>query len=89
MDIWGNSIETAYGVTENLFYPTIAFAADLNGDKGPNQIGKDVFNFVLTKGGIVPAGKDNGGAMCTSSANSGYAGFDCAAKVIKTNSTKY
>lgn len=89
MDIYGGNVETVFGVTENLVYPTLTFAVDLNGDKGPNQIGRDVFMFVLTEGGLVPAGKDNSSAKCYTGATGDYAGFDCAAKVLKTGSVQY
>lgn len=89
MDIYGADVETVFGVTENLSYPTLTFAVDLNGDKGPNQIGRDVFMFVLTESGLVPAGKDNSSARCYTGASGAYAGFDCAAKVLKTGSVQY
>lgn len=89
MDIYGESVESVFGVTENLSYPTLTFAVDINGDKGPNQIGRDVFMFVLTEGGLVPAGKDNSSAKCYAGATGDYAGFDCAAKVLKTGSVQY
>lgn len=89
MDVYGADVETVFGVTENLSYPTLTFAVDINGDKGPNQIGRDVFMFVLTEGGLVPAGKDNSSARCYTGATGAYAGFDCAAKVLKTGSVQY
>lgn len=89
MDIYGNNVESVFGVTENLIYPTLVFSVDVNGDKGPNQIGRDVFMFVLTDSGLVPAGKDNSSAKCYSGATGDSAGFDCAAKVLSTGSTQY
>ena len=89
MDIYGSNVETVFGVTENLSYPTLIFAVDLNGDRGPNQIGRDVFMFVLTENGLVPAGKDNSSARCYTGFSGAYAGFDCAAKVLKTGSVQY
>ena len=32
---------------------------DLNGDKQPNTYGKDIFEFLLTKDGLIPSGLDN------------------------------
>lgn len=89
MDVYGNSIETTFGVVENLIYPTLTFATDLNGDKGPNQLGKDVFTFVVVQNGLVPSGIDSGSSKCYNGATGSYAGYDCAAKVLKTGSTKY
>ncbi len=56
------------------------FLVDVNGEKGPNVYGRDIYFFVLVKGiGILPAGADNNSAMCIK----GGKGTDCAAKVIK------
>ncbi len=89
MDIYGGNIDSVFGVLDNVFYPTLTFFVDLNGNKGPNQIGKDVFAFVLTETGIVPAGKDNGASRCYNGASGGYSGFDCSSKVLKTGTTQY
>ena len=86
MDIYGNDAESVFGVTENLVYPTLTFAVDINGDKGPNKLGQDVFMFILTTNGLVPAGIDNSSANCFKGSTDTYAGYDCAAKVLKTNS---
>lgn len=32
--------------------------ADINGDKGPNKMGIDIFEFVITKYGLIPYGVD-------------------------------
>ncbi len=56
------------------------FAVDVNGSKGPNMYGRDIFFFGLIKGvGVLPAGNDNNSANCVK----GGHGIDCAAKVIK------
>ena len=89
MDIYGNDAESVFGVTENLVYPTLTFAVDINGDKGPNQLGQDVFMFILTTNGLVPAGIDNSSANCFKGSTDTYAGYDCAAEVLKTNSVQY
>ncbi len=67
----------------------MAFMVDINGAKAPNQIGKDVFAFVLTENGVVPAGKDTGSSKCYSGSTGTYAGYDCASKVLRTGSTQY
>ena len=57
------------------------FLVDVNGEKGPNVVGRDIYYFGLVKGlGILPAGIDNNSAMCTKSST----GADCAAKVVST-----
>lgn len=56
------------------------FLVDVNGEKGPNVYGRDIYFFLLVKGkGIIPAGNDNNSANCTKGSN----GMDCAARVIK------
>lgn len=62
------------------------FLVDVNGEKGPNVFGKDIFFFVLIKGeGIRPAGADNGSVNCKLSGT----GTDCAAKVINEKKIDY
>lgn len=62
------------------------FLVDVNGTKGPNKFGHDVFFFVLVKGkGILPAGIDNKSANCTKSGT----GIDCAAKVVNEKKIDY
>ncbi len=47
---------TVKGTSESLQYSMGHFIVDVNGDKGPNTSGKDVFRFWITKYGIVPIG---------------------------------
>lgn len=55
------------------------FVVDVNGFKGPNRFGNDMFFFCLVKGeGILPAGIDNNSADC----KKGGSGITCAAKVV-------
>ena len=55
------------------------FAVDVNGYRGPNRFGNDIFFFCLIKGeGIVPAGVDNNAEDC----KKGSDGITCAAKVV-------
>lgn len=62
------------------------FLVDVNGEKGPNVFGKDIFFFVLVKGdGIIPAGAHNSSANCKIGGN----GTDCAAKVINEKKIDY
>ncbi len=63
-----------------------SFAVDVNGLKGPNAYGKDIFFFGLIRGeGILPAGSYDGSSDCIS----GGAGVTCAAKVIKEKKLSY
>ena len=77
---------TAFGLapedTENIVG---RFVVDVNGQKGPNQIGVDTFFFfILSTKGIVPAGA-NSASDCHKSGN----GLTCAARVLKENAMNY
>ncbi len=62
------------------------FWVDVNGDKKPQIIGKDLFAFVLIQGkGILPAGYGNDGVNC----NKNSSGYACSAKVIKEGEINY
>lgn len=69
---------------------------DINGFKGPNKWGRDVFGFWMAKKGIYPWGMiyDTSIPMAswcgdaTSSTTTGY-GIGCAAKVITENAMNY
>jgi prepilin-type N-terminal cleavage/methylation domain-containing protein len=53
---------------------------DVNGWKAPNTLGKDIFSIIVLRNKILPGG--TGCLPCTSS-SSMYAGFGCAAKILK------
>ena len=78
----GETVES-YGINsadrlDSEYYVT---RVDINGAKGPNKVGKDVFAFVYTvDGGLLPAGADNNSANCGSEEAS-Y-NYDCTAKVL-------
>ena len=56
---------------------------DLNGAKGPNTIGRDVFLFALKENGLFPYGCDDL-SYCAS-----HQGWGCACKVIRENAMNY
>ncbi len=70
---------------------SLVFIVDVNGDKAPNQFGKDVFTFGIRtdKGIIVPAGTDNDFPLCSTTSDNAFAGFDCAAKVLQEGKISY
>ena len=77
MDYWGQTDFLPYfGVNQNLFTYNLSVWVDVNGDKKPNMLGRDVFAFVLTKNGLIPAGANNKSKNCSTT------GFDCAAKYL-------
>ena len=58
---------------------------DINGEKKPNQWGRDMFIFALKENGLFPAGCDGDSSDCTKNGN----GWSCACKVIKDNAMNY
>ena len=58
---------------------------DINGAKGPNIIGRDVFYFVLKENGVFPQGCDYGD-YCTGADAYGHS---CACKVITEGAMNY
>lgn len=77
MDYWSqeNAIDD-FGVSQDLLPSPLSVWVDVNGDKKPNMLGRDVFAFILTKNGLVPAGANNNSQNCAST------GYDCAAKYV-------
>ncbi len=82
LDYWSQADTITYfGVSNNLLESPLSVIVDVNGDKAPNTLGRDVFAFVLTKNGLVPGGADNNSVNCK---NKGVNyNYDCAAKYIK------
>ena len=58
---------------------------DINGEKKPNQWGKDLFIFVLKEDGLHPAGCDGNSSDC----NKNGSGYSCACKVIREGAINY
>ena len=84
MDVWlKNSVNTYAGVSNNLIDENnnLIILIDVNGNRKPNMLGKDVHMFVLTHKGIVPAGVDNQSANCNN--RSVEYNYDCTAKMLK------
>lgn len=85
-DTWGAS-NLGVNSSNDVFF----FYVDVNGDKKPNTLGRDVFQFVVTKekGSLIPAGSDNDFVKCTVDDKSKEAGIDCAAKVLSEGKISY
>lgn len=86
LDGWikGDSL-TYLGVDNSDLSYVLSVIVDINGDKRPNQLGKDVFVFVLTSKGFVPAGKDSNSGDCSGSGK----GYQCAARVLREDKITY
>ncbi len=67
---------------------TYVFLVDANGDKRPNTVGRDIFLFILTNKGLVPAGIDDvDGKICKTGAY--IRGAACTAKVLAEGKIDY
>ena len=78
IDIYpASQIQTNFGITF-VDYDAAVFFVDINSEKNPNQLGKDVFCFVVTERGLIPAGKDN-----TSDCKEHGHGFQCVSRIIQ------
>lgn len=69
-------------------------SVDLNGDKGPNAVGRDIFFFEITKNGIKPLGYKGDTSRpfdtsCVYGASGAYNGYGCTAWVIYNENMDY
>lgn len=67
---------------------------DVNGFKGPNIFGRDIFGFRVEADGLVPYGSDPADYLsspdfCSLIYGTGKAGMGCAAKVLKEGKMMY
>jgi hypothetical protein len=86
-DIW-NAASSPLGTGSGNI---VMIHVDVNGDKGPNTMGRDVFILTLSKdkNALVAAGVDSGSPRCVLSNTTNTAGVDCAAKVLFGNGMDY
>lgn len=82
------NLEEKFGVESDL-PTTIVFMVDVNGNKKPNRIGQDVFAFVLTSNGLMPAGTDSNSGSCERDSNLNDDYWDCSAKVLNDGKRDY
>lgn len=62
---------------------------DVNGVKGPNTKGRDVFLFQIIRTGIVPAGANGDGYSCDPNSSSNSDSNGCTAKVLQESEMNY
>lgn len=77
------------GATLALTNSCGAIYADVNGFRGPNQVGKDLFLFYITKYGIVPLGTAAETAYPPSDCDKTQLGKACAAWVLEKGNMDY
>lgn len=71
-------INSEFGV--NVRQDSLVFIVDVNGDTFPNQMGRDIFAFVMKDDRIVPGGHDS-----TYNCNKVSSGLSCTTRVIHDN----
>lgn len=68
---------------------TVGLLVDVNGDKLPNVLGKDIFAFVLKDDQLLPGGYDMTEKQieqnCSLTGSGGYAGTYCTVKAVREN----
>ena len=66
----------------------ITFSVDVNGDKGPNRFGEDLFMFqLMSDGQVLPMGASGtvfiGDSSCSNTSSDPYNGTSCTQKMLK------
>lgn len=81
--VWVNSSDSLIG---DISY-------DVNGKKGPNRVGEDIFFFNVMNNGIIPQGLEGTSRFfdenCKLSSNYQYAGYGCTAWVVVNGNMDY
>ncbi len=83
-----------WGTSPQLYRTCGGIGVDINGYKKPNQLGKDVFYFYMTKYGIVPIGTINETAFplneyCQKSGTRVENGYACSAWILQKGNMNY
>lgn len=87
IDTWsfnhaGNVSET-FGVDVTNNAAIVVIAVDVNGFKNPNTFGKDVYIYVMTERGLLPAGNDRSDDEVDEECKT--TGLYCFAKIMRDN----
>lgn len=80
------------GTTDALQNVCGTYRVDINGNKGPNQLGRDLFVFYLTRDGIIPYGSQPEAVFPFSSScrdKSNQTGLGCTAWVLFNENLDY
>ena len=81
MDIYpASQIKADFGMGNTVDYDCLVFWVDVNADRLPNQIGRDIFAFIVTHKGLQPAGL---GTTGDGDCHNGGNGWMCTAKIIE------
>ncbi len=96
--IWDGECTTKYGSSKPLQNVCGRFAVDLNGNDKPNEYGKDIFTFYVTKQGVFPMGSESDTVVTfkkycdrnKASDDTNYAhGMGCSAWVLMNENLDY
>lgn len=79
----GYNIKSYFKVNTDDEY-AMAISFDINGSRGPNMIGKDIFITVFTKDGIVPAYKNATQEEIKNDCSKSGTGYSCINKYLTT-----
>jgi len=62
------------------------FMVDVNGNKKPNMVGKDIFYYgVYLSGTVLPYGANEGDEFIEQNCTAGSSGTTCAAKITRNS----
>lgn len=83
-----------YGTSRILKNGCSTIVTDINGEKGPNRIGKDIFWFYLTKDGIYPTGSKEDTVLdinkkCNIDQKNGENGAACTTWILLNENMNY
>lgn len=84
-----NSKYAYFGLPDDVMLPFALFFVDVNGDKAPNTLGKDVFVFALDKKRLIPSGIGNNAQNCSKTINNNTSGYGCTHKVLQEGAINY
>lgn len=83
---WFNDADTVaktFGVDVTNNAAIVVMTVDVNGFKNPNTLGKDVYIYVMTEKGLLPAGNDRSDAEVNEECNE--TGRYCFSKIMRNN----
>ncbi len=87
IDTWNaqdyETVSKRYGINFSGNSPMLVIYADANGFQKPNVLGKDVFVYVFSERGLLPAGRDKTDTEIESECKS--TGYFCFEKYIRNN----
>ncbi|MGN0031038.1 MAG: type II secretion system protein [Candidatus Gastranaerophilaceae bacterium] len=78
-----------FGWPTDIHYPIGLFYVDVNGDREPNILGRDIFGFALSDKGLIPFGANDKSKNCNPSINNNTSGYGCTYKVLKEKAINY